>query len=263
MAVRIDKATRRRTNTLRCEAAFAFLAFLFSGCYGDFGRPRQTIVSVDRVDWIGARAAGAAGVLPSTYPFTDEEQLLRQLAYALIRPPYSRQRWYFFLGEFRRTSVIPYYGVITDYAAYARKILGAPARSPTARYQQLIDASRDDLSRIEQFLPVASQVAALDRKREQSLAYVANLTIDEDANARARIAENAAILAWVQTCLGERAAAYRYVLERLVIGTPSAKALESERVLTGLETRIANMYAGWAAVPAAGAPPSGPAVVTK
>ena len=253
----------RRRATLRCEAAFAVLAFLFSGCYGDFGRPRQTVVSNDRAYWLSAQAAVAAGVLPSTYPFTDEEQLLRELAYALIRPPYSRQRWYFFLGEFRRTSVIPYYGEIVDYGAYARKILGLPARSPTARYQQLIDAVRNDLFGIEQFLPVASQVAGFDRKREQSLAFVTNLTIDEDANARARVAENGAILAWVQKCLGERAAAYRFVLERLVIGTPSQRALEAERVLTGLDTRIANMYAGWAAVPAVAAPGAGPAIVTK
>src|SRR5262245_64959014 len=183
----------RRRATLRCEAAFAVLAFLFSGCYGDFGRPRQTVASNDRAYWLGAQAAVAAGVLPSTYPFTDEEQLLRELAYSLIRPPYSRQRWYWFLGEFRRTSVIPYYGEITDYGAYAWKILGKPALSPTSRYQQLIDAGRNDLFGIEQFLPVASQVAALDRAREQALAFVTNLTLDEAANAQARIADNAAL----------------------------------------------------------------------
>ena len=62
-------------------------------------------------------------------------------------------------GSLRRISAIPYYGEISDYGVLALKILGAPARSPTARYQQLIDAARDDLSRIEQFVPVASQVA--------------------------------------------------------------------------------------------------------
>ena len=254
---------RRRGKTLRCEAAFAVFAFLFAGCHGDFGRQRPTVFS-DRAAWIGAQAGVTNGVI-STLQWTDEEQLLRELAYALIRPPYTRQRWYWFLGQFRRTSVIPYYGEISDYGAYALKILGAPARSPTARYQQLIDAARDDLERIEQFVPVASQVADLDRKREQSLAYVTNLTVGEDINARARMAENAAILAWVQKCLGERAAAYRYVLERLVIGTPSPKALEAEHVLVGLETRIANMYAAWVTAPAVAVPaaPVGPAIVTK
>src|SRR5262249_29911676 len=82
MTVRVDKTVQRRSKTLRCEAAFAFLAVLFAGCYGDFGRPRQTIVSIDRADWIEVGAAGAAGVLPSTYPFTDEERLLRELAYS-------------------------------------------------------------------------------------------------------------------------------------------------------------------------------------
>src|SRR5262245_47782430 len=268
MTVRLPDFPPRRAKTLHCEAALAVLAFLFSGCYGDFGRPRQTIVSPDRAYWVGAQAAGSLGVPPSTYPWTDEEQLLRQLGYALIRPPYTRQRWYVILGQFVRISPIPYYREIGDYTAYARKILDLPYRSPTARYQQLIDAIRDDLARIEQFVPVASRVAELDRKREQSLAYVANLTFDEAANAGVRVAENAIILAWVQKCLGVRAAAYRFVLERLIIGTPSAKALEAERALNGLDERIANMYVGLplapaAAAPVAGAPPAGPAVVTK
>jgi hypothetical protein len=88
----------------------------------------------------------------------------------------------------------------------------------------------------------------MDRKRDQSLAYVTAPTVGEIANAQARVAENGVILAWVQKCLGERAAAYRYVLERLVIASPSDKALEAERLLTELERRIPAMYAGWGPV---------------
>ena len=61
--------------------------------------------------------------------------------------------------------------------------------------------------------------------------------------------ENAVILSWVQHCLQERAAAYHYVLERLIIATPSTSGVESERALTELETRIANMYTAWSPPP--------------
>jgi hypothetical protein len=235
---------------LRCEATFAALAFLFGGCYGDFGRPRQTILSVDRPAWVGDQAAAAPGEPPSVYPYTDEERLLREYAYGLIRPPYSRQRWYFILGEFRRVSAIPYYGENYDYQAYALKLLTKPYRSPTARYAQLIEDIRNDFVRIDQFVPVAFTVVDLDRKREKSLPFVSGLNVDEAANAVWRMRENALILAWVQHCLRERAVSYRYILERLIISTPSPPAVEAERLLVELETRIPAIYAKLGIVPA-------------
>jgi hypothetical protein len=247
----IPARRRASSHQLRCEAAFAALAFLFSGCYGDFGRPRPSIFTASRPYEVGAEAAQALGAPAARYELTDDEKQLRELAYALIRPPYSRERWFVVLGEFRRVSAIPYHGEVTDYAAYARKLLDLPARSATARYAQLIDAIRDDFVRIEQFVPVASRIADIDGKREKSLAYIADLTADESANARIRMGENAVILAWAQKCVGARAAAYRYVLERLIVATPSPKGIEAERLLIELERRVTNMYAGWA--PAASA----------
>ena len=47
-----------------------------------------------------------------------------------------------------------------------------------------------------------------------------------------------AIIEWVCLSLKERAASYRYALERLVIRTPSSNAVEVERSLTLLQTRI-------------------------
>jgi hypothetical protein len=240
---------RGSKSRLCCDGALAVLAFVFSGCYGDFGRPRSSILTESRPYAIGAEAANALGAPASPYELTDDEKLLRQYGYGLIRPAYSRQRWYVVLGEFRRVSTIPYYGEVYDYAAYARKILNLPARSPSSRYAQLIDDIRNDMFRIEQFTPVASRVVDMDRKREQSFAYVPDLTVDEIAAARIRMGENAVILSWVQHCLKERAAAYHYVLERLIIATPSTSGVESERALIELETRIANMYTAWSPPP--------------
>jgi hypothetical protein len=234
---------------LRCEGIAAALALFFSGCYGDFGRPRPTILSIDRPVWVEEQAAAALGEPASVYPFTDDEKLLRQYAYALIRPPYSLQRWYFLLSEYRRTFLVPYYGETYDYTAYAAYLLSAPYLSPSARYAQVLTDIRNDFARIDQFVPVALRVVDMDRKREKSLAFVSGLTDVEAANATWRVRENAVILGWVQHCLVERAASYRYVLERLVIGTPSAGAIEVERNLIELEKRIANLYPGVAIEP--------------
>jgi hypothetical protein len=133
-----DAAARRersssRSGRLRCEAALAVLALLFSGCYGDFGRPRATIFNAGRPYGLGAEAAASLGIPPSVYQLTDDESAMRDLAYALIRPPYSRERWFVILGEYRRLSAIPYYGEVYDYAAYAAKLLtGRRARPPRA-----------------------------------------------------------------------------------------------------------------------------------
>jgi hypothetical protein len=232
---------------LRCVAV---LAVLFAGCTGDFGRPRYPeAVTVERRAWMSDTAAVAAGDIISAYPLTDEEKLLRDLAYPMIRPPYSREQWWIVLGEWRRTSAVPYYGETYDYAAYAAGLLGAPYRSASARYAQLLDDIRSDLGRIDPFLEAAWRVVDLDRKRERSLAYVSGLSPDEAANAVAGVKENAMVLAWVQKCMGERAASYRYVLERLVIAMPSPQAAETERMLGELERRIAAMYRGWAVMP--------------
>src|SRR5262249_2912004 len=182
---------RRRPKTrLCCDGALAALAVFFSGCYGDFGRPRPSVVTASRPYWVGAEAAATLGVPPSAFELTDDEKLLREYAYALLRPPYSRERWFVLLGEYRR-STMPYYGEGVRYAAHAGKAPTLPARSPTARYARLTDDIRNDFYRLDQFLPVASRVADMDRKREQSLAYVSNLTVDELANARVRMGENA------------------------------------------------------------------------
>jgi hypothetical protein len=251
MSSRHETSERPRASSplLRCEGAFAALAFLFAGCYGDFGRPRpSSIFTQDRSAYISNEAAAVAGGF-SAFQWTDEEKYLRELAYPMIRPPYSWERWIVLLGEWRRVSAVPYYGENYDYAAYAAALLGAPYRSASARYAQLLDDIRNDLTRTDPFLEAAWRVVDLDRKRERSLAFVSGLTPDEIFDATARVRENAVILAWVQKCMGERAGSYRYVLERLVIAVPSPQAAETERMLSELERRIATMYRGWAVAP--------------
>jgi hypothetical protein len=257
VALHLGSRMRRpgSNQKLRCEAALAVLALLFSGCYGDFGRPRPSIFGDGRAAAVSSEAALQLGEAPSLFPFTDDERLLRELAFPLIRPPYGWVRWNAVIAEAVRGGV--YYEAIDEAAIYAARLLSFPFRSATGRYGRLIDDIGSDIERIDPFLEVARRVADMDRKREKSLAYVSSLSAGEAANAAVRVGENSVILAWVQRCLGEHARSYRIALERLVIATPAPIAVEAERAVIDLERRVATLYAGMALRPA------GAAVIAK
>lgn len=78
----------------------------------------------------------------------------------------------------------------------------------------------------------------MDRKREQSMAYVTRVSANETANAVLRVKENRAIVRWVQQSLNERVESYRIALERQVIATPAPVSVEAERALKLLQQRI-------------------------
>ena len=103
---------------------------------------------------------------------------------------------------------------------------------------KLIEDVRNDVTRLEPFFSTARYVTDMDRKREKALAYVSNLTQEEQVNTTQRIRENQIIVHWVQGALHERAAAYKMALERLVIAAPSQSAVEAERALGLLQQRM-------------------------
>ena len=234
---------------------------------GDFGRVRPSLLTDDIHAWVGREAARDYGA--SLFPLTDDERLLRDLAYPLIEPPYDRQRWYSVLGEYGMTRVFRSDWYFCDPTAYAARLMTAYVRSETTRYARLNEDIRNDVVRIDSFFTLARRVVDIDRKREQSLAYVSALSEAEIANAQARVGENILTVGWVQRSLVERVASYRFALERLVIVTPSPMAVEVERSLTLLQARIAqNVVVATPDLGVASAPPQVPlprqrAVVSK
>ena len=230
---------------------------ILGGCVnGDFGRVRPSLVTDDLHAWVGAEAARAYVQPVSVFPLTDDERLLRDLAYPLIEPPYDRHRWYSVLNEYGLTRVFDRDWWFFDHTAYGIRLMESPFRSATGRYQQLIEDVRNDVVRIDPFFMAARRVIDLDRKRQKSFAYVNDLSPPELAHARARVTENILIVGWVQRSLAERCASYRFALERLVIATPSQMAIDAERAITLMKAQIARS----SLVPP---PPIGPAVVRR
>lgn len=189
-------------------------------------------------DWVGVEAATNAGLPVSVFPLTEEERLLRDLAFQFIEPAYNRNRWDSILNEYGLSRVFLADWCAYSVAAYDIYLNAIPFRSATARYQRLNDAVLNDVSRLPQWVSVARRVVDMDAKRAKSLGYIA-VSPAEVLNAQSRIAENALVIAWVQQSLVNRAATYTFALERLAIATPSPMAAEVDRSLTLLRNKTA------------------------
>ena len=231
--MRHPKPYARSDTRLLHATLLALSLMLLAGCssVGDFGRPKyisQVLVEPD---------PAVTGKIPSQFPLTDDERQLRALASGLLAAPLvidkprSIDHRQVTAGSFGPHAQAP--------EGYAEFLVRGPFRSSAARYARLIDDTRDDIARLDQFFAVARRVADIDQKRERSLAHVTALSADELADARRRIRENMVLMADVHAALREHAIAYRFALERLVIAMPSAAAVDAERTRGELEQRLA------------------------
>jgi hypothetical protein len=202
------------------------------GCAGgDFGRTRGNAVTDDMHRWIGVEATGSVGLKSSAFQLTDLERQLRDQAYPLIEPPHSRPLWKSAFGDYRPIAAPWRQTVVFDRTAYGRLLIDEPHRSHTSRYGVLMDDVRDDILRFELFYATAGKVIDLDRKRNASLRLVSALEPAEQADAIARMDENALIMQWVAQCLERRVSSYRWALERLVIHAPDGIASNADMLI--------------------------------
>jgi hypothetical protein len=214
------------------------LSAMLGGCAGgDLGRTRASALNDDMHRWIGAEAINSTGKRASQFQLTDNERLLRDLAFPFIEPPHSRPAWKTVFGDYASMPAPWRQEVLFDRAAYGRRLIDEPHRSHSSRYAQLMEDVRDDLTRFDPFFAAAAVVADLDGKRKASLALVSELAPPEREDALARMKENRLIVGWVQHRLQQRVAAYRWALERLVIHAPDDIAADADRLIAQLAAR--------------------------
>lgn len=243
----------------RCRSfpllTIALLSVALGGCAGgDLGRTRASALNDDMHRWIGAETVNSIGKRASEFQLSDNERLLRDLAYPFIEPPHSRPAWKTVFGDYARMPAPWRQEIAFDRTAYGRRLIDEPHRSHMSRYAQLMEDVRDDLTRFDPFFAAAAVVADLDGKRRASLALVSGLSPPEHDDAVARMKENRLIVEWVRQRLHQRVAAYRWALERLVIHAPDDVAADADRLITQLAAR---------SMPAVAAPVAGGAVVSK
>ena len=233
--------TKRQVPISLPAVALLWISVTLGGCSGgDFGRARYDVLNDDMHRWIGAEATSSIGLRPSQFQLTDNERLLRDLAYPLIEPPHSRPAWKSVFGNYQPLPAPWRQQVVFDRTAYGRLLIDEPHRSHSSRYAQLMDDVRDDITRFEPFFADAVRVLELDKKRNASLALVSGLSPREHADAIARMQENTLIVQWVQQCLEQRISSYRWALERLVIQAPDNIAADADRLIGELAAQTAN-----------------------
>lgn len=237
------------------SALFACLAMLCGCAGGDLGRTRDFARNDDMHRWIGIEATSSIGKRASDFQLTDNERLLRDFAYPFIEPPHSRPAWKGVFGNYEPIPSPWRQQVGFDRTAYGRHLIDEPHRSHASRYAQLSEDVRDDLTRFDPFFAVAAVVADLDGKRREGMKFVSALSPREHADAVARMKENALIVEWVQQCLHQRVASYRWALERLIVHAPDDRAADVDRLIAQLAARVA--------LPAVALPAEGKIVVGK
>jgi hypothetical protein len=235
-------AAIRKSAQGRCSSSLLALLIGVSlaGCSGgDFGRTRADVRNDDMHRWLGGEATASIGLRASQFQLTDNERLLRDLAYPLIEPPHSRPAWKSVFGDYTPLPSPWRQKPVFDRTAYGRALIDEPHRSHSSRYAQLIEDVRDDITRFEPFFAAAARVIELDRKRNAGLAQVSELSPRERGDAIARMEENTLIVQWVQQCLEQRISSYRWGLERLVIQAPDNIAADADRLIGELAAQTA------------------------
>jgi hypothetical protein len=232
---------RRQVPVSPPALALLLISVTLGGCSGgDLGRTRQDFLNDDMHRWLGGEATSSVGLRPSQFQLTDNERLLRDLAFPLIEPPHSRPAWKSVFGDYKPLPSPWRQTVVFDRTAYGRVLIDEPHRSHSSRYAQLIEDVRDDITRFEPFFADAVRVIDLDRKRNAALSQISELSPRERADAVARMEENALIVQWVQQCLERRISSYRWGLERLVLQAPDNMAADADRLIGELAAQTAN-----------------------
>jgi hypothetical protein len=142
-------------------------------------------------------------------------------------------------GDYDRIHAPWSHKVLFDRTSYGRKMIDEPHRSQASSYQGLMEDVRNDLTMLDQFIPLAVKLNDLDIKRNKALGYIGDLSPREYADAQARMRENVLVVQWAQQCVEQRVSSYRWALERLVIMAPDRMAAQADALIAELARRAA------------------------
>ena len=181
----------------------------------------------------GSVVARERGEAVSAFPYTDDEELLRDRAWRFLTPAHERAYFQSAMSELVATRVLPARWGGEARESYHDALVSDGAISPASRYRRLGEDAAVDARLLDPFARVASRVLAADRVRLGALAHARHVLPDDIENAEARVVENRCLIAWVREGVTRRAESYAEALEHLVIETPQVQAVPAERTLGG------------------------------
>ncbi len=216
---------------------------------GDLGRPAKNEFAESLMELGGEARAKLSGELYSDFNRTDEEKLMRNKAWILIRPPHAKDwvspnLWNLFgirdvtvhvLTETQRTRLTKEVDSAFDPKNYYRALRSERYASHHVRYDRVTSDINQDREALQAFIPVAERVVEMDRQRMAALGRLSDMDPRQMEDAYARVDENRRFIGWVWRALQYRMRAYAYAIKRLEIETPSPKVAEANRALKRLE----------------------------
>jgi len=239
-------------------------AALLAGCaqpVGDFARKRESVFHDTILRNVGNTSAFVRNEY-SSFRHTDEERELRNVAWDLLRPPHRDDFRGNLLFELRMARVTPDEWYVDWPDSYYQSLIRTETQSHENRYERILDQARSDAQRMPAFRDAAVRVGKADGARRAALtALVANAEMT--AEAERRINENRRIVDWTEEAVDRRILAYRTALGRLMVETPSTRAVQTAAAIDALEWELRGRrggglaQAGGAARPGAGQRPRG------
>lgn len=234
-------------RSLTVVAAVAVLA-LAAGCSrpsGDFDRAAPSLLHDKVMPQAGELAARERGDPVSKFNYTDDEKLLRDRAWALIRPPWAKDWIGGTVVELARTRLLPEVEGRVPPDLYYIFLRSDKFRSSDARYDRVASDAKGDTKLVWPFCEVVLRVKKADKERLRALSSRQLTTQELYEGAKARVWQNRVMIKWVGQALRYRIKAYRSALDNLEIETPTGDRLwQANTAIKELETQVLLAEAG-------------------
>jgi hypothetical protein len=235
--------TRRTRRGAAVAASLVLSALAACAPRGDFGRPAPSVIGDSILPFAGRATAEAYGMPASWFVLTDDERELRARAYRFLMPAHEWQVIERVLADLARHRIIPASLSAQTRRGYWDALRFSHETSPAPLFRRIAQDAEQDRLLIAPLRTIAERVLEADRARLQFLLYVRDLEERQAEEAALRVAENRCLIAWIRAEARERAARYRFALERLAVEAPQREAIDPERALAALEPEIATLDA--------------------
>jgi len=188
---------------------------------GDFDRARPSVIHDKVMPTAGDEAARLRGDPVSKFNYTNDEKLMRNRGWTLIRPPWTKDWIGGTMVELSRTRVLPETEGRVPPDLYLIFLRSDRFQSSDARYDKIASDASGDAELVMPFCEVALRVKKADDERLRVLANQPVTTEETYEGAKARVWENRVMIKWVGQALRYRIIAYKKALAGLEIETPT------------------------------------------